>query len=147
MPRCLLQTESVLEIRDLTTIDDDYDSVLSSLYRKFSLDIAFKFSLGDDQLIEEVCNSEAYKYIEFKTLEKSFVAVKSDGTNGNRAFEFIPVPAPRSEIFEVRACLRRKERVDAVFETGQGRGVGRNGCELRERGRCEYTYRCARDRV
>ena len=36
VPRCLLQTESVLEIRDLTTIDDDYDSVLSSLYRKFS---------------------------------------------------------------------------------------------------------------
>ena len=133
VPRCLLQTESILEIRDLTTIDDDYDSILSSLYRKFSLDIAFKFSLGDDQLIEEVCNSEAYKYIEFKTLEKSFVAVKSDGTNGNRAFEFIPVPASRSEIFEStrlspaekRGLMRFLKRARDVALEGTGVNYGR----------------------
>jgi RAB protein geranylgeranyltransferase component A len=134
VPTCLSRTGAVLEARDVVTIDDD-ECLLSSLRRKFSLDVAFKFSLGDDRLTEEVCNSEAYKYLEFKTLEKSFVAVKSDGkTNGKKGeFEFVLVPASRAEIFEnarlspaeKRGLMRFLKKARDVALEGTGVNYGR----------------------
>ena len=133
VPVCLSKTSAVLEARDVVTIDDD-ECLLSSLRRKFSLDVAFKFSLGDDRLTEEVCNSEAYKYLEFKTLEKSFVGVKSDGkTNGKGEFEFVPVPASRAEIFEnarlspteKRGLMRFLKKARDVALEGTGVNYGR----------------------
>ena len=64
VPVCLTRSGAVLETHDVVTIDDD-ECLLASLRRKFSVDVAFKFSLGDDRLTEEVCNSEAYKYLAF----------------------------------------------------------------------------------
>ena len=135
VPTCLSRTGAVLEARDVVTIDDD-ECLLSSLRRKFSLDVAFKFSLGDDRLTEEVCNSEAYKYLEFKTLEKSFVCVgTSDGkTNGKKGeFEFVPVPASRAEIFEnarlspteKRGLMRFLKKARDVALEGTGVNYGR----------------------
>ena len=132
---CLTRSGAVLETHDVVTIDDD-ECLLASLRRKFSVDVAFKFSLGDDRLTEEVCNSEAYKYLEFKTLEKSFVCVgTSDGkTNGKKGeFEFVPVPASRAEIFEnarlspteKRGLMRFLKKARDVALEGTGVNYGR----------------------
>ena len=135
VPVCLTRSGAVLETHDVVTIDDD-ECLLASLRRKFSVDVAFKFSLGDDRLTEEVCNSEAYKYLEFKTLEKSFVCVgTSDGkTNGKKGeFEFVPVPASRAEIFEnallspteKRGLMRFLKKARDVALEGTGVNYGR----------------------
>lgn len=132
---CLTRSGAVLETHDVVTIDDD-ECLLASLRRKFSVDVAFKFSLGDDRLTEEVCNSEAYKYLEFKTLEKSFVCVgTSDGKpNGKKGeFEFVPVPASRAEIFEnarlspteKRGLMRFLKKARDVALEGTGVNYGR----------------------
>ena len=135
VPVCLTRSGAVLETHDVVTIDDD-ECLLASLRRKFSVDVAFKFSLGDDRLTEEVCNSEAYKYLEFKTLEKSFVCVgTSDGKpNGKKGeFEFVPVPASRAEIFEnarlspteKRGLMRFLKKARDVALEGTGVNYGR----------------------
>lgn len=135
VPVCLTRSGAVLETHDVVIIDDD-ECLLASLRRKFSVDVAFKFSLGDDRLTEEVCNSEAYKYLEFKTLEKSFVGVgTSDGkTNGKKGeFEFVPVPASRAEIFEnarlspteKRGLMRFLKKARDVALEGTGVNYGR----------------------
>ena len=154
VPEHLLRSGSVLETRDIAgrrrttkTVggggggEDDVDDVVFSSRRRFSLDVAFKFSLGDDRLTEEVCNSEAYKYLEFKTLEKSFVGVagrrrrkeEEEKKTESEDFEFVPVPASRSEIFEnarlspaeKRGLMRFLKKARDVALEGTGVNYGR----------------------
>jgi RAB protein geranylgeranyltransferase component A len=152
VPEYLLRSGSVLETRDIAgrrttgtvvggggedVVDDD---VVFSSRRRFSLDVAFKFSLGDDRLTEEVCNSEAYKYLEFKTLEKSFVGVagrrrrkEEEEKTESEDFEFVPVPASRAEIFEnarlspaeKRGLMRFLKKARDVALEGTGVNYGR----------------------
>jgi RAB protein geranylgeranyltransferase component A len=146
----LLRSGSVLETRDIagrrtTTVGgggggEGGDDVVFSSRRRFSLDVAFKFSLGDDRLTEEVCNSEAYKYLEFKTLEKSFVGVaarrreeEEKKKKESEDFEFVPVPASRAEIFEnarlspaeKRGLMRFLKKARDVALEGTGVNYGR----------------------
>jgi len=108
-----------IEFVRVGTGSDEEDFFDTNESKEYQLDISYKFCLGSDKMIEEICESGAFKYLEFKTVERSYVGVRGrrssscddgDGSSKKTKIELAAVPSSRAEIFESKWLTRMEKR-------------------------------------